>query len=209
MSQKNVEKFNDWVYHYSKQALFMQGFAKYGLLIILVLGFGVWLALPPMLGFLKCLIVIALVVAIPIGLYLLYQARLQKVLGAARIDLTSDYVRRGETITVVFSQPVRQPMHIRHVVCQLMKRELATHGSGSSSTTEKHEEIVTQVAGRGAVLDVGQTYTEQFTLTIPAHVMHSFKATNNEIHWYVMVDFQLSVWPHRRVEREPITIRAD
>jgi hypothetical protein len=135
-----------------------------------------------------------------------WQSRLEAVVGQPEYRLSSQQLRRGESLDVSYRQEVRAPLELRRIDMQLVLREQATYTQGTDRITATHDHVIHQEWRAGRALQPGEWIDERMTCQVPADAMHSFRATNNRLEWLVTVKVTLSVWPHEFSTQQEITV---
>ena len=94
---------------------------------------------------------------------------------------------------------------VHKVIAKLMVQEVVVRGSGTDRTTYRH--TVHQV---GEVVPIGHVGQSSFQVDIqlpdPRALGWSFEATDNELKWYVVLDFDIDGWPDLE-EEVPLMVR--
>jgi hypothetical protein len=74
--------------------------------------------------------------------------------------------------------------------------ESATYRQGTNTRTESREVFCREIFCReGFEVEKGLPFETEVDFEVPEGVMHSFKATHNEINWELIVEGNIPRWP--------------
>ncbi len=114
----------------------------------------------------------------------MFNPRVRLTLGAAEVQL-------GEELEVRWLVTGR--VHaLRRLHIFLEGREEATYRRGTSTSTDKHVFMTTEIADTAARLEM---HSGAHKLRLPRTTMHSFDAPSNKIVWQLRVRGAIRFWP--------------
>lgn len=137
--------------------------------------------------------------------------------GPTSIELSEYPLKPGRKSELFLSQTGRVRLQLLDV--ELICQENVTYNQGTDIRTESA--IIFQqrlLRHRGATLSSGKPFEASLEFEIPATAMHSFKSTNNQVQWKIIViakaknwprlkrTFQILVFPNSRDSKNPIDL---
>ena len=115
-------------------------------------------------------------------------------IGPTIIEVSSYPFTTGGDYQIALSQTGRVRLKLLDVT--LICQEEVTYDQGTDIRTEKRQVFESRLfRQRGIPLRKSQPFRTEFSLSIPAGAMHSFKSTNNRVQWKIVVTAQAKNWP--------------
>ncbi len=125
---------------------------------------------------------------------------------APEVTVSDKPLRVGEQFSMSYRQGWKRATEVSRLRFELVLRETAiyttTDSDGGGTVTKKHDEVVQGVVAVGQRFEPGQMINENCTFRIPENGMHTFRADNNRIEWYVVACVEMRRWPDYRWEHE-------
>jgi hypothetical protein len=125
--------------------------------------------------------------------------------GPTVVEISDHPLRPGGTYEVFVSQSGRLAMNSLSVALECV--ESATYRQGTDRRTETCvvREVVV-VRAEGFAIEHGLPFEARRLLVVPPGAMHSFRATNNQVLWRLVVVGDIAGWPNFRREF-PVVVR--
>ncbi len=137
--------------------------------------------------------------------------------GPTSIELSQYPLKPGGKFHLFLSQTGRVRLQLLEL--ELICQENVTYNQGTDIRTES--EIIFQqrlLRHRGATLSSGKPFEAELEFELPDSAMHSFKSTNNQVQWKIIViakaknwprlkrTFQILVFPNSRDSKHPVAL---
>ncbi|RME75126.1 MAG: hypothetical protein D6784_08560 [Chloroflexi bacterium] len=177
--------------------LFFAGFAVVWMLMAWLSGGGIVFAL-----FGIPFVVIGLVMIAIGAMQFVARARV----GTPTITVSSDTLRVGERFTCHVEHTFKSNVNAGRILLQLVQRETARYRRGTDTYTVTHEDIAAEFDLPARAYRRGETLYDDRTLQIPRQGMHTFKAINNQIQWFVRMKIEVTGWPDVVQEKELVVL---
>jgi len=117
--------------------------------------------------------------------------------GPTMVEISDHPLRPGGTYKLFVFQAGR--LTVNRLEVALVCEEEATFTCGTDTRTETREVYSQPLFSReGFEVVRGMPFEAELEFTVPAQVMHSFKAEYNSINWKVMVSGDVAGWPDYR-----------
>jgi len=126
--------------------------------------------------------------------YFVQQMLLHTGIGPTALEISDLPLRPGRTYRLFLSQTGR--LTVRSLELSLVCEEEATYRQGTDIRTERccvHRDVV--FARENFTIEPGKAFEQEFDLTVPTDVMHSFQARHNAVHWILVVRGDVRSWP--------------
>lgn len=162
---------------------------------------GEFLAAVPMFPFLFLLLF--LLIGLAIGAWSIWQLSVALIVAPAELTLSGDSFKVGEAIQVSYRQQFRRDAEVERIELLLTMKETVHYQRGTETETDIHEEVVDRhVVSGPQSFRSGKRAEGAATLQLPRDGMHTFKASNNKLQWFVKLEMDLQKWADYREERE-------
>lgn len=127
---------------------------------------------------------------------------------SVQIEFSKSPLCLGDSITLKWNVNGRFD-RISQFTITLEGREIARYRRGTDTHTDKHVFHTQSIVETAKQIDIAKG---QKPLVIPANTMHSFKSSDNEIQWALVIHGEISGWPDVKDELElailPIPVRT-
>ena len=134
---------------------------------------------------------VALVAIVGLGYRKLITARVEP----ARVFMDVAEVERGRPFRVMYQQRFKQQTALEGVSIKLVLREWVKYDCGSSTCTDKHDEVLHESQLPGSTIKSGQVLKHRAEFLLPPDAMHNFSSSHNRLQWLVIVQSQMRMWP--------------
>ncbi len=139
--------------------------------------------------------------------YFVQQMLLHTGIGLTNLEISDHPLKPGRRYQLFLSQAGR--LQISSLELSLICDEEATYHQGTDIRTETCRVYCQQLfIEKSFRIDPGKVFEREFQLEVPTHVMHSFQANHNAVHWKLLVRGNARRWPV--IERSfPIVVYPD
>jgi hypothetical protein len=126
--------------------------------------------------------------------YFVQQLLLHTGIGPTTVEISDHPLRPGNTYQLFVSQAGR--LKVKSLELSLVCEEETTYRQGTDIRTERCRVFCEQVfVRRDFEIAPGKALEISGDLRIPHHVMHSFQAKQNAVHWMLVARGQAVSWP--------------
>lgn len=116
-------------------------------------------------------------------------------IGPTRVEISDHPLHPGGQYRLFLSQSGRLAVNALRV--SLTCEEAVTYRQGTNTRTETREVFQQELLRREHfAIRGGLPFEAECDLSVPAGVMHSFKADHNEINWSLAVEGEMAGWPN-------------
>jgi hypothetical protein len=141
------------------------------------------------------------------GLFALRWLMVRRLLGAEQLAIEPVRARLGDTLTVRCNLPVKRSVHVERFALELICREWVQYRRGTKVYRDRQEVFCqSHVALQDSDVAGGRILVGEALLAVPPTAMHSFRARNNRIEWFVRMDVRIPKCPNVRKERPIIVL---
>jgi hypothetical protein len=115
-------------------------------------------------------------------------------IGPTLMEISDHPLKPGGQYRIFVSQSGR--LQVNSLRVALSCEESATYRQGTNTRTESREVFCREIFCReGFEVEKGLPFETEVDFEVPEGVMHSFKATHNEINWELIVEGNIPRWP--------------
>jgi hypothetical protein len=157
--------------------------------------------------FLTLFVVPFLAIGIWAAYYFLQQLLLHTGVGLTSLEISDHPLTPGQSYELFLSQSGR--LQVSSLALFLVCDEESTYRQGTDVRTESCRVFSQLVFSQeGFRIEPARAFEREVTLEVPTHVMHSFQANHNAVHWKLLVCCSTRRWP--KIERSfPIVVYPD
>jgi hypothetical protein len=134
-----------------------------------------------------------------IGLFLILGAMWRNIAGVKIappvLSVSNPSPSLGETIRVKWELRFRTKTMLQDGRVELLFRESASYTQGTDRRTDTHESVEEFYELDIGEMEAGKELHGQHEFIIPADGMHTFKAENNRLEWFLRVRLNAMEWP--------------
>lgn len=126
--------------------------------------------------------------------YFVQQLLLHTGIGPTTVEISNHPLRPGNSYQLFVSQSGR--LQVKSLELALVCEEEATYRQGTDIRTERCRVYCEPVfVERDFAIEPNKAFEIACDLRIPDHVMHSFRAKQNAVHWMLVVRGRAAAWP--------------
>lgn len=132
-----------------------------------------------------------------VGAYLA-ASTVRKILGRQRlprVELSAEPAYLGDELRIHVDQ--MGPARITHYAVRVRCEEVVTYTVGTNARSERHEVFDAPLYDEpgGPRLALGERWTHDLSVVLPARAPPSFESANNQLIWTVQVRAEIAGWP--------------
>jgi len=126
--------------------------------------------------------------------YFLEQLRRSAGIGQTIVEISDHPLQPGRRYRLFVSQSGR--LRLRKLVVRVACEEETVYRQGTDVRVERCEVFSAELCSeRNVRVDPQYPWEQQFTIDLPANVMHSFVGSHNAVRWMVIVSGEARPWP--------------
>ncbi len=127
-------------------------------------------------------------------------------IGTPNVAISPEMLRVGERFAFTLEHTFKSNVNVQRILVQLLQRESATYRRGTDTYTVTHEEVATEFEIPARPFRRGETLYDNRSLQIPRTAMHTFKARNNKIQWFLRLKIEVPGWPDLNQEYQLLVL---
>jgi len=135
---------------------------------------------------------------IGVGVFLIVIAARPFLAGArlSKPDITVSTTtpRIGDDVTFTYSQVFKRATEVEQIQFKLLLRESARYRRGTDTYTATHDHVVQQFTYPARRYEESERLNVRRDWLIPADAMHTFRATNNQLLWFIQAQIKMKGW---------------
>lgn len=124
-----------------------------------------------------------------------YNFLLNTLLGTPNTQMSAIRLRRNDTLTVRYQQPIKRSMTLNSMAFSLILKESATYDQGTSTITATHLHVVDQKIDFQVPVAPDNGLDQHLSFKVPEDAMHTFEAYRNKLDWYLQVKLDIPKFP--------------